>query len=103
MHKPLETAEHFSNPREEFKTLSLLLNSEEECSVLCIMTTLITEKQRLIKEKDFEEWYYRRDPSHCFFYSKKTMEYIADHLLEKKFRCLPIAPNVTFFTPNSKG
>lgn len=36
------------------------------------MTTFLTE------DKLFENWYYRRDPTHVVFYSQKTFEVIAE-------------------------
>ena len=46
------------------------------------MTSFLGEKQR--DPKVFENWYYRRDPSHVFFYSKETMEYIAKEIFKMK-------------------
>ena len=35
------------------------------------MTTFLTD------EKDFGQWYYRKDPTHVAFYQPKTFEVIA--------------------------
>ncbi len=64
-----ETAEHFFNPNKEFKTLDSLLLPD---AWLGVMTTFLTE------DKLFENWYYRRDPTHVVFYSQKTFEVIAE-------------------------
>jgi 2-polyprenyl-3-methyl-5-hydroxy-6-metoxy-1,4-benzoquinol methylase len=64
-----ETAEHFFNPYYEFKNLNSLLLSG---GWLGVMTTFLTE------DKLFENWYYRRDPTHVVFYAKKTFEIIAE-------------------------
>ena len=64
-----ETAEHFFNPYYEFKNLDSLLLSG---GWLGVMTTFLTE------DKFFENWYYRRDPTHVVFYAKKTLEIIAE-------------------------
>jgi cyclopropane fatty-acyl-phospholipid synthase-like methyltransferase len=62
-----EVVEHFHHPREEFKTLRALLNPGGK---IYIMTNMITKPER------FQNWYYRRDPTHVFFYTPKTFEYI---------------------------
>ena len=59
-----ETAEHFFNPNKEFKTLDSLLLPD---AWLGVMTTFLTE------DKLFENWYYRRDPTHVVFYSQKKV------------------------------
>ena len=63
-----ETAEHFSNPREDFLTLDSIL---VRGGYLGIMTSMIK------KWDEFPEWYYHRDPTHISFYSLNTMEWIA--------------------------
>ena len=64
-----ETAEHFFNPNREFKTLDSILAPG---GWLGVMTTFLTE------DKSFENWYYRRDPTHVVFYTEKTFEVIAE-------------------------
>ena len=64
-----ETAEHFFNPNREFKTLDSILAPG---GWLGVMTTFLTE------DKSFENWYYRRDPTHVVFYAEKTFEVIAE-------------------------
>lgn len=62
-----EVVEHFTNPNAEFFKLKSLLKPGAS---LWIMTQLFRE------EVDFRNWYYRRDPSHIFFYSEKAFTWI---------------------------
>ncbi|MDV7392573.1 methyltransferase domain-containing protein, partial [Arthrospira platensis SPKY1] len=64
-----EVAEHFFRPDEEFSRLHEMLR---EGGKLYVMTELFSEK------KCFDQWYYKNDPTHVFFYNKKTMHWIAD-------------------------
>lgn len=64
-----EVFEHFSNPNAEIKKLISLLKPN---GLLLIMTHLYDGKI------PFENWYYRKDPTHIFIYTQKTMKYIAD-------------------------
>ena len=70
-----ETAEHFFDPFKEFNTLDDLLLTD---GWLGIMTCFLT------KEELFENWHYRRDPTHVVFYAEKTFEVIA---LRRKWSC----------------
>lgn len=63
-----ETAEHFFDPFKEFDTLNNLLAPK---GWLAIMTSFLTTGDA------FEDWYYRRDPTHVVFYSERTFEIIA--------------------------
>jgi len=63
-----ETAEHFFDPYKEFDVLDGLLVSG---GWLGVMTCFLTD------EEMFENWYYRRDPTHVVFYAEKTFEVIA--------------------------
>ena len=63
-----EVVEHFFYPHEEFIKLDNLLDNN---SCLVIMTTFMTADHL------FENWHYRRDPTHVVFYNKKTFEVIA--------------------------
>lgn len=65
-----EVAEHFFRPDEEFSRLHHMLKPNGK---LYVMTELFSEK------KCFDQWYYKNDPTHVFFYNKKTMHWIADH------------------------
>ncbi len=65
-----EVMEHFHKPNEEFQTLYRLLN--QGGSLYC--------KTKLYNSKiDFENWWYKNDFTHTFFYSKKALEYIKSH------------------------
>ncbi|MSQ89878.1 MAG: class I SAM-dependent methyltransferase [Phycisphaerales bacterium] len=63
-----EVVEHFHQPRSEFARLNSLLRPG---GWLALMTTLQTDDAR------FEQWYYRRDPTHVTFYRAFTMRHIA--------------------------
>ena len=63
-----ETAEHFSNPARDFELLNNLLTPG---GLLGLMTSVLYE------QIDFENWYYRLDPTHLSFYTPETMEWIA--------------------------
>ena len=63
-----ETAEHFHNPFEEFSLFNNILSSN---GVIGIMTSFTTD------ESLFENWHYRRDPTHVVFYNETTFQVIA--------------------------
>ena len=63
-----ETIEHFFEPIKEFKKIDDMLVKE---GFLGVMTKFLGD------EKDFGQWYYRKDPTHVAFYSPKTIEVIA--------------------------
>ena len=62
-----EVVEHFFNPYDEFNKINNLLDSN---SWFGLMTTFLP------KDELFENWYYRRDPTHVVFYKKKTFQHI---------------------------
>jgi hypothetical protein len=63
-----ETAEHFYDPFKEFNTLNNLLKPGGWLGIMtCFLTT----------DDMFENWYYRRDPTHVTFYAEKTFQVIA--------------------------
>lgn len=62
-----EVIEHFYNPYKEFELLHNLLNKGGK---LYCMTEMYNV------ESNFDTWYYKGDPSHVFFYTKKTFEWI---------------------------
>ena len=62
-----EVVEHFFNPCDEFDKINNLLDDN---SWFGVMTTFLT------KNELFENWYYRRDPTHVVFYKKKTFQHI---------------------------
>lgn len=62
-----EVIEHFFNPHKEFRLLYDLLNNDGK---LYLMTEMYNV------ESNFDTWYYKGDPTHVFFYTKKTFEWI---------------------------
>ena len=62
-----EVIEHFFNPFKEFELLYNLLNDGGK---LYLMTEMYNV------ESNFDTWYYKGDPTHVFFYTKKTFEWI---------------------------
>lgn len=63
----IEVIEHFRFPFEYFKLLrSLLLPAG---SLYC-MTALYDD------DIDFEQWYYKNDPTHVFFYHRNALQWI---------------------------
>lgn len=73
-----EVVEHFHHPKKEFKLLHNLLSQKGK---LYCMTEMITN------DIIFENWYYKNDPTHVFFYSRETMEWIKNnfHFSEVSF------------------
>jgi SAM-dependent methyltransferase len=65
-----EVVEHFHKPKEEFHLLAGLLKPGGR---LLIMTKMIT------RASAFGNWYYRRDPTHVFFYTPETFTYIKNN------------------------
>ena len=59
-----EVVEHLKQPMFELNRLMGLLKSN---GVLAIMTQILTPKI------DFEQWYYKNDPSHIGFFSEKAL------------------------------
>ncbi len=64
-----EVFEHFHNPKQEIQKLKRLLKPN---GWLIIMTLLYHDKI------DFINWSYRKDSTHIFIYTKKTLHYIAE-------------------------
>jgi len=63
-----EVFEHFYDPLKELTFLSSLLN---ENGYLAVMTLFIND------DIDFQDWWYRRDPTHVTFYNLETFSYLA--------------------------
>ncbi len=63
-----EVFEHFYNPLQEIEKLTKLLQPN---GLLIVMTHLYNNQQ------SFDNWYYRKDQTHVFIYTTKTVEYIA--------------------------
>ncbi|WP_378183924.1 class I SAM-dependent methyltransferase [Aquimarina sp. SS2-1] len=65
-----EVMEHFFNPKKEFKLLYSLLKRGGR---LYCKTNLYD------KSIDFDFWWYKNDPTHVFFYTKKTLIWIKEY------------------------
>ena len=66
-----EVAEHFHDPMREFERMRALLVPG---GVVVIMTQLLTPAI------DFASWYYKNDPTHVVFYSKRTFQWLQSRL-----------------------
>jgi hypothetical protein len=66
-----ETFEHMHRPGDEFSRLDGLIRPG---GLLGVMTAFAPELE------EFENWYYRRDPTHVAFYSAETMKWIAGRM-----------------------
>lgn len=64
-----EVMEHFSNPNHEFSLLKQLMLPKGK---LYCLTHIYDESI------EFSNWYYKNDPTHIFFYHKKTLEWIKE-------------------------
>lgn len=81
-----EVVEHFHKPHLEFQKLKSLLKPNGK---LFIMTDLYHE------EINFENWYYKNDPTHVFLYQKSTFDWIKDNFgfnsIESKGRLISLS------------
>ncbi|WP_457616404.1 methyltransferase domain-containing protein [Lutibacter sp.] len=66
-----EVIEHFHSPNKEFKLLKSLLKPKGK---LFCMTDVYH------KGINFENWYYKNDETHVFFYQKDTFEWIQKNM-----------------------
>jgi len=64
-----EVVEHLRQPLTELSRLMVLLKSN---GVLAIMTHILTP------QIDFEQWYYKHDPSHIGFFTENALNYLAE-------------------------
>ena len=64
-----ECFEHFFSPTLELQRICKLLKPS---GILGIMTEMLSENA------DFNSWYYKNDPTHVCFYSKKSFDYICE-------------------------
>lgn len=71
-----EVIEHFYKPYKEFKLLKTMLNTNGK---IYLMTEPYDETI------DFSTWYYKNDPTHVFFYSKKTFAWIVKEFKFSEF------------------
>ena len=83
-----ETAEHFFHPHKEFMFLDKLLRKK---GWLGIMTCFLREDEL------FENWYYRRDPTHVVFYAERTFEIIAE---QRNWSCEIPNKDIALFCKN---
>jgi hypothetical protein len=63
-----EVVEHFHKPNKEFHLLKNMLTQNGK---IYIMTDLYDGRE-------FGSWYYKNDPTHVFFYTAKTFEFIKE-------------------------
>ena len=80
-----EVVEHFFNPYEEFDKINNLLDYN---SWFGLMTSFQP------KDTQFENWHYRRDPTHVVFYKRKTFEHIS---FQRKWQVFFPCQNVALF------
>ncbi len=66
-----ETVEHLRKPMEVFSLFDSILRPQGK---LGIMTGMLEERSR------FGDWYYQRDPTHLAFYTRRTMNWIAERM-----------------------
>ena len=64
-----EVIEHFHNPKKEFALLRSLLKDGGK---------LYCKTHPYDDSIDFGKWYYRKDPTHVFFYKDKSFEHIRE-------------------------
>ena len=83
-----EVLEHLSEPMEEISRLSGILSNQ---GYLAVMTQILTS------QIDFSSWYYKNDPSHIGFFTKKSLNFLASYLnIEVSF----VSERVVFFKKN---
>ena len=80
-----ETIEHFHKPYEEFHNFNKLIL---EKGVIGLMTNFYSDNNL------FENWYYRKDPTHVVFYCEETFYSIAKIF---NWNCEIIEKNIVIF------
>ena len=80
-----EAAEHFYEPHREFNKLDRVFANK---GILGVMTNFYEDTI------NFEDWYYRKDPTHVVFYAVKTLQCIAE---ERSWEVDIQCGNVVFF------
>ncbi|SDH00780.1 class I SAM-dependent methyltransferase [Psychroflexus sediminis] len=68
-----EVMEHFFQPKEEFSRLRNLLRTSGK---LFCKTSILKDN---IGKNEFKDWWYNNDPTHVFFYTPKTLRFIAEN------------------------
>jgi len=84
-----EVIEHFFSPKEEFLRLRNLLKPNGK--LFCKTSILKTD----CHETYFQDWWYKNDPTHVFFYTSKTLEYIR---VQFGFKTLSIETDLITFS-----
>jgi hypothetical protein len=64
-----EVVEHFKNPKPDWDQLVSLVKDE---GLLAVMTQFFTP------ETDYNQWWYKNDPTHVVFYQEKTLNYLSE-------------------------
>lgn len=80
-----EVMEHFHEPAKEFERLASLLLPKGK---LYCKTSLFSG------ETDFRNWYYKNDPTHVFFYTRESLQWIKS---QYDFKSLEILPGLIVF------
>ena len=80
-----EVVEHFFNPYEEFDKINDLLDNN---SWFGVMTAFLP------KDELFENWYYRRDPTHVVFYQEQTFKHIG---FQRNWKVVFPSENIVLF------
>lgn len=83
-----EVMEHFFNPKEEFSRLRGLLKPNGK---LFCKTSILNND---VSKSYFKDWWYNNDPTHVFFYTPKTLEFIAKNF---GFNAIQIEPKLITF------
>ena len=78
--------EHFKNPLKEFKLLRSLLKNQGK---------LYCKTEVWNEAIDFQNWQYKNDQTHVFFYNRETLEWIKENL---EFSDLEIKENFIVFS-----
>ena len=81
-----EVMEHFKNPLQEFKLLRSLLKNHGK---------LYCKTEVWNEAIDFQNWQYKNDQTHVFFYNRETLEWIRKNL---EFSGLEIKENFIVFS-----
>ncbi|MCK8522127.1 class I SAM-dependent methyltransferase [Aquimarina sp. D1M17] len=80
-----EVIEHFYNPKKEFDLLYNLLKPGG---------SLYCKTKIYYSSINFGKWWYKNDPTHVFFYSEDTMNWIAKNY---SYQSLEIHQNISIF------
>ena len=72
-----ETFEHFKEPGKE---ITKIVSRLSPGGFLAIMTRFYPNQMGTVDRQTFQNWYYKRDPTHLAFYCTETMAWIAGKL-----------------------